>query len=397
MATKDSLEDMETGIAISFLPKTFQEAIKIVKKLGIKYLWIDCLCIIQDDPADWESEAAKMAEVYRNAYLTIAAANSQDSYSGCFPNRENGSYVSPATRSMGYSVPRNLGGNEVVLRLHSPEQNHQIHLFKEWLPGSSFYDLQRTEIGSFGRNYDPIANEALSSRGWTLQERLLAPRTIHYAADQMFYECETQISSEDGWIFPGTFFSMNLLLQTQLRGAAAHGLPRNTSLSLSPGHPANSVTRKPHGRWAGGWLSMIENYSRRLLTNPNDKLPALAGVAKAMAEETNDCYLAGVWLEHMPEDLCWRVSTHEEPVPITMDGLRPRKGIHIGDVRRVDEYRAPTWSWAYLDGPIKFIPLSYSNLVVRVMNATTTPAGLDPYSRVSDGHLDLLVMSSPLI
>jgi hypothetical protein len=130
---------------------------------------------------------------------------------------------------------------------------------------------------------------------------------------------------------------------------------------------------------------------------PDDKLSALAGVAKAMAEETNDRYLAGIWLKHMPEDLCWRVCTHEEPVPIIMDGLRPRKGIPIGDVRRVGKYRAPTWSWAYLDGPIKFIPLSYSNLVVRVINATTTPGGLDPYGRVSDGHLELTVMSSPLI
>jgi hypothetical protein len=74
-----------------------------------------------------------------------------------------------------------------------------------------------------------------------------------------------------------------------------------------------------------------------------------------------------------------------------MDGHGLKKGAFIGEVKKLEEYRAPTWSWAYLDAPIQFMPLSYSNLVVQVVNASTTPAGVDPYGRVSGGKLDLAV------
>ena len=105
MATKETLKDLQGGVAVSSLPETFRDAIVITRRLGIRYLWIDYLCIIQDDPQDWEREASKMADVYRNSYLTISAAASADSSSGCFPARTADSYVSPATASLGYDTP----------------------------------------------------------------------------------------------------------------------------------------------------------------------------------------------------------------------------------------------------------------------------------------------------
>jgi hypothetical protein len=64
------------GIKYTQLPKTLQDVVFLVRYLGIQYLWADCLCIIQDDTADWEHEASRMADVYSNAYLTIAATRS---------------------------------------------------------------------------------------------------------------------------------------------------------------------------------------------------------------------------------------------------------------------------------------------------------------------------------
>ncbi|KAH9204844.1 hypothetical protein DL95DRAFT_271743, partial [Leptodontidium sp. 2 PMI_412] len=93
--------------------------VRITRSLGIRYLWIDCLCIIEDDPQDWEQQAAAISSVYRHAYLTISASASLDSTSGCFP--------------------------------------------------------------------------PLSTRGWTLQERVLSPRTVHYASDQLYFECESEV------------------------------------------------------------------------------------------------------------------------------------------------------------------------------------------------------------
>lgn len=71
--TKETICSLKTCIPWAELPNTFQDAIKVTRGLGIRYLWIDSLCIIQDDAQDWEREAANMAVIFEAAYLTIAA------------------------------------------------------------------------------------------------------------------------------------------------------------------------------------------------------------------------------------------------------------------------------------------------------------------------------------
>lgn len=391
MATKESIEDLKQGIAVSFLPKTFQDAIKITRRLGIKYLWIDCLCIIQDDADDWEREAAAMSQVYRNSYLTISAAASKDSYTGCFPKRDKDLYISPATQSLGYTTPRDATGprSHSLVYEHTSQlgRKNSVYLFEEWLPGSSFHFPQRTGIGSFGKRFDPIADEPLSTRAWTLQERLLSPRIIHYARDQMYFECESCLKSEDGATFGDIYFGMKRLLDTQCIPYNQHGLSQSAGISFIVGQDAGG--QYPGARWQGGWLSLIENYSMRNLTVSRDKLTALAGVARAAAEETRDRYYAGLWGKHFMEDLFWRMYPQEEIEDRRDAKNTPIKGKVLGTVRRPAEYRAPSWSWASLDGPVKHIPLSYSKLVSSIIRCTTIPAGKDPYGRVSGGKLDI--------
>lgn len=71
--TKENICSMKTCIPWAKLPNTFQDAISVTRRLGIRYLWIDSLCIVQDDAQDWEREAAKMALIFEAAYITIAA------------------------------------------------------------------------------------------------------------------------------------------------------------------------------------------------------------------------------------------------------------------------------------------------------------------------------------
>lgn len=398
--TEATLEDLKDGIAISYLPKTFCDAIRITKEVGLRYLWIDCLYIIQDDRLDWLREAATMGQVYRNSYLTVSASSSVDSYMGCFPSRtgDSNSYVSPGTRSLGYDTPRDvLGPGSCQLDLWSPLQpakSSHLYLFEEWLPGSTSNTPQVSLIGAFGKCFDPLAEEPISTRAWTLQERLLSPRIIYYTKDQMYFECESILRSEDGSSFLDTNFNMKRLLATQLIAFEDHGLPRDSGISFIAGRSAGSFPISPIGRWEGGWLMLIEDFSKRKLTKPQDKLPALSGLARAIAQETNDRYLAGLWANHLIEDLHWRVYAQEENednVGCDGHGHRVVKGKIIGDIKKPDKYRAPSWSWASLDAPVRFIPLNYSLLVARVLRCSTTPAGPDAFGMVSDGKLDIQV------
>lgn len=72
------------------MPKNFRDAITISREPGLRYMWIDSLCIIQDSDTDWQIESSKMADIYRHGYITIAAVASPDSKGGCFPSNPIG-------------------------------------------------------------------------------------------------------------------------------------------------------------------------------------------------------------------------------------------------------------------------------------------------------------------
>lgn len=82
--TRSTLARRQLCIQWSELPRTFQDAITIVRALGVGFLWIDSLCIVQDDELDWKRESARMASVYSNSFINIAATGASDSSGGCF-------------------------------------------------------------------------------------------------------------------------------------------------------------------------------------------------------------------------------------------------------------------------------------------------------------------------
>jgi hypothetical protein len=86
---KSTYMNLQKAVQFSSLPRTFREAIAITRALGIAYLWVDSLCIIQDDDDDWRAESAKMGFVYEQAYCTIAATAASDGSQGCFAQKPN--------------------------------------------------------------------------------------------------------------------------------------------------------------------------------------------------------------------------------------------------------------------------------------------------------------------
>ena len=91
--TSENYQEHKSGIPFKNLPKTFQDTVELAQGIGIRYLWIDSLCIIQGDSRDWHSEAAKMGDVYRNAALVVAASGAKDSSEGLFVSERQPSTV----------------------------------------------------------------------------------------------------------------------------------------------------------------------------------------------------------------------------------------------------------------------------------------------------------------
>jgi hypothetical protein len=412
---KATLGSFMAGIKLNMLPKTFLDAVHIARTLEIRYLWIDSLCIIQDDVEDWEKEAAEMGYLYLNAYLTIAASFSEDDSSGCFPPwslRAKSACISPDVQSHGM---RPIRANAAPLLSNDDTKadtraaayiaNSRFAMFvypsttsgpvaeltisEEWMPSSLKSDPMTYVIPHFGRPFDAPSLQPLATRAWTLQERLLSPRIMHFCPDQMYWECLVYQVAEDGSRIREQESNLSRLITTQQQPREMDGIGSTTGMTLIEGFPPSSGGPR-QGRWQGGWLALVKDYTTRKLTMGDDKLPALSGLAKLLKEVTGDMYVAGLWLDHLLEDMFWRVKAREEQRIQVPGGFTHVVGNTLCRPRRTAKYRAPTWSWAALDDAhVVFEPLDFDRLLTTVIDGSTTKATKNAYGRVTDGWLKL--------
>jgi len=159
--TLNNLENHKRGIALHTLPATFRDAVVLCPKVGIKFLWIDAICIIQGCAEDWDTEAGRMASIYREAVFTISALHASSSHNGLFCERVKPSSVTFASPLEGNGKPLELG-----MRVAAPR---------------------------FGVEME---NSPLTPRGWVYQERALSTATLHFGKYQMIWECRNKIVSE---------------------------------------------------------------------------------------------------------------------------------------------------------------------------------------------------------
>ncbi|UKZ48019.1 hypothetical protein TrVGV298_002255 [Trichoderma virens] len=146
--TSHNIEILKKNIPLKSLPKSFQDAVTVTRALRISYLWIDSLCIIQDDTKDWESEASKMGDVFNSAYCTIAASSAASSLDG-------------------------------FLGVRSPRACVTVQTTRGPLQLAEFIDNFHAHV----------EQSVLSTRGWVLQERALSRRTIYFTSTQVYWEC----------------------------------------------------------------------------------------------------------------------------------------------------------------------------------------------------------------
>lgn len=331
--TITNLSDRLTQISFLSLPQTFRDAVDTARRLGIRYLWIDSLCIIQDCKQDWAREASLMSKVFSHTYCTLAALSSKDGSEGLQVfdiQDEKHAFVDISTRSGRYRI----FSNEITLRPglwswfysgRMPTTGTELNPFrnKGWpWPYSGRMLTTRTEL-------NPELNP-LRLRAWVLQERELSRRTVHFSTGGLLWECkEVQRTAQVPWEDVEQHRDELLPWFEVYKEEWDH--IRDTQPELVD---AVMLQHRLEKRW---WL-LVEDYSGRLLTEETDRLIALSGVARAYQEEHflkgGVKYGAGLWSSHLPEGLLWQVVSQTRS--------------------RHETYIAPSWSWASVKGSVRY-------------------------------------------
>jgi len=251
--TSQNLSSLLCDIPFESLPKTFQDAVIITRRMGYSYIWIDSLCIIQDSREHWEQESAIMGDIYRSSAFTIAALGAINGASGCFMTR-----------------------NPLCF---------QPYVF-EAAPERLYYFWPEREKRSF--EYTGYENnvEPLHERGWVIQERVLSPRTLFYGSFGMYWECVQQEAS-------------SMITKRIPVGTVKNAVHQACNLTVS------GVVDDSYRAFWKWWKKIVSTYSPCGLTYRTDKLVAIQGIVKLVELKTGMHNVAGLWREYLLPELLW--------------------------------------------------------------------------------------------
>lgn len=331
------------GIPYSDLPLTLRDAVTVTRALGLKYLWVDSLCIIQDSHDDWVSEATRMASVYENSYVTIAADAASDCRSGFLtkPARIVGPCISVSfdlrdstqIRTKGILYLREKGSLMRQLPVHGW---HPDSIIEDPPLAKISNDAKELDIPQCLQPFEEAPASRLSTRGWVMQERMLSLRTLHFGPSEMGWECRTCISCE--------------CTHSSVRSRRGEPLLKGSLVK-------------------GDWHKIVKEYTRMSLTVASDRLPALSGLASAMSRQVtaDDKYVCGLWRSTIAQDLLWHASSR---VPET-------------NWRVIPPRYAPTWSWASLNQSVQYSPRPPKvSPTFQVLDIHCEPTSSNPYGPV---------------
>ncbi|KIW15309.1 hypothetical protein PV08_05354 [Exophiala spinifera] len=315
------------------MPQTYQDAVAACIALGYSYLWVDCLCIKQGDMDDWLTESAKMSDVYTNAILVISASDAVSCGAGFLQDRP------PLQRDGAV--------------MHILDDDGTVGLARLCPPNTDFQTL--------------VGDGPVAQRAWCLQERQLAPRVLHICQAEVFFECVRCRRYESEKI-PGAEFD------TSDESGYHFNIPDRNFHSEAKGKPPGNVVD------VLSWFVIVQDYANRSLFDAGDKLIAIAGLARRAHDIIKGDYLAGIWRKYVHFGLAWMV---ENTAIATRAPESP--------------YRAPSWSWASMDGPVTWKDLGhdmiaksdYVKTAMDIMDTTVRLAASDPFGAVL--HAELIV------
>ena len=287
---KSNIQGLSEAINLHRLPETIRDAFEITRKLGFRYLWVDSLCIIQDSEEDKTSQLSIMHSIYANAEITIVAACSEKVADGFLGERD-------VSQKAQFRIPCCV----------NPEHRFIVHI---------------NEHDMYDNRLEPV-----NIRAWTYQEALLSPRLLIYASHTLQWNCRTLTCNLDE-----SYHSPNPSATPRLPDIKAFATfydnPGANSTFLQPEDVPHPILQS--------WLKFVAAYSSRKLSLPRDKLVAISALAEWFRTLFGHRYHAGLWEKSPVQQLCWR-SPHKHQ-----------------SFTKPATYRAPSWSWAALDGTIYF-------------------------------------------
>ncbi|KIL92445.1 hypothetical protein FAVG1_04856 [Fusarium avenaceum] len=328
-----NINDFCQALPYDQMPLNFKDAIKITRGLSVRYLWIDSLCIIQNSSDDWAIESAKMASVYQNALLTIAALCSPRSSHGIFTQITQNLTNSPDIPLAGPN------GTQLTLQVYKEAENENLR--------------------------DLIAKAPLSSRGWCFQESVLSRRLLFYGVKQIYWECSKGFQSANE--IPGTHM---------FPGSGAGVGTFSEFLRFDINTKSVLCSQETRTKLLWNYYSAVSSYTRRKLTFNTDKLPAFSGLAQRLNPLIGGDYVAGLWTADLAQGLLWAIFQGGS------------------SIEHVKPYRAPSWSWASRNGAIYF-RRSVGQQALRPTDVEVLEVQVEPkekrapYGEVTTGHLVL--------
>lgn len=301
---------LATGISKTDMPQTMQDAILVAQKLDIRYIWIDSMCIIQDSKEDWLHEAAKMASIYAHAELTVAASWCSSPGQSLFSTRGITHAATDIT---------SFDSESVFLRRLKPHFTWQ-DIENDWFKNDPYIDAEK--------------EWPLLSRGWVYQEQLLSRRMLHFTKDELIWECNECTACE-----------CRPLQTVDSAGARVMKQPVNSK----------------------SWSQIMQEYAKRELTFPSDKLPALAGIAKSFGVGSSKGeYMCGLWAGDLESCFFWYGTGRRGPRP---------------------DVKMPSWSWASTVGNIETWGVSIED--VEFQKHRVVYGGDEHMGDVVEGEIDL--------
>lgn len=351
--TTGTIAAHKAGIDDGEFPQVIRDAIQVCRALDIGYLWVDALCIIQDDSTDWQQESSSMGLIYNNAVVTLVASSS-DSCEETFLCRHYKKVTVPFVSRLNQTV-------------------------------AGQYDLLASGYGTYGSlltwSEADQNRRSWETRGWTFQEDVMSTRKLLFGDSMIHFMCGSANLQEN-----------HADLKTRLRLRDAIEITSSLEALLKP----NDLATKRlvvYERWPT-WLS---SYNQKSLTVERDRLPAVSGIAKICSEILGgDTYLAGLWKDDMPYCLMWRAHTSGNPeYCVNLDQFAHTLRQKLD---RPGCYIAPSWSFLHLRHAYTTLRVALgSDFVLRSQftprcstDGHTTISGSNPYGEVDRGWLNVI-------